>query len=864
MVKVEGGLTFPVEINRRDADLTGLDQALEVIEAELSSLGVGLVVGDALRERMNDIAGLRLGAMLEGALIQYKERGLREADLDFLVADLVLSLSLDEIYNSDLLDDANFWLYFRIAFQLRHELAAIPVDWDRLQQIVSSAGDMEDASVYREFVSEVKVQYGDKAFNDLRQRVVGLLSSAIAENGDAIVTHWVYPRKTREFEDGCKVHLGKREVLIEGAVRGGDQSIRVSLDPSKEFIRYAIAQDVSVVLPESLIHLAKESAAGIRKVLVHRLNELIIGEGWREWDFESSHTVVWVRQLIDGGFLSEPGETYAHMPAIRDLFDTYLRSGIWILSNEFMEAAKSFHEFTRVFLLSPDKLTYMAALLDYFDSIQIDVPKRDYQQIKVKAAAGFPASLFSKYDPSGTVSVQKNEAEESSGQESLTERKSSVSIDIFGIPEYMRPASVSGVARILEAAGYEELRHRIYTNMDSPAQEFDYVIYGTTDCANPVEAAMVASVPGKEQVYIADQTAHTVGSYINRILLPSLVSQGLVTGDEINTLRKNLGRSFGKADDASLQDIIDASGRHTGVLKYFTKICDQVGVNLSQAKFKQLYMRLNQVQAEILGIEYQEGVELLRSQGLTVGEFRQMLANTVAVSEQVYQSVVDYIDAHPNRELFEDDSIQNFLDAIFGTAGSWTQANRVVFKSPSGGSLNVEDFDEDELLADLLEGKRVALGGNAWLTIMSCLSKKLGKKVTVAHKETKLGFNYLIQLVANPDLIYRMLPVVRVVPDSGNGGSTGDGFDIGGYLNDPSLYTQVLHDLQANELSHGDVRIQEVIGGRRDLVLRVSDVELPVNGRIRNYRMLYRHTKASEGGAHRDHRYIFIDKNLEV
>lgn len=362
--------------------------------------------------------------------------------------------------------------------------------------------------------------------------------------------------------------------------------------------------------------------------------------------------------------------------------------------------------------------------------------------------------------------------------------------EIMGISPDLNAASVLGIAAVL---GLTDTSKVVSVTDRSVLEGAVHVVYGTTDYANPVEAIMLAEAARKidgtlaRATYEADTDSHTIGSYLQRVLIPTIASVYRLPDTKVQELISVAATlDVHDIDIQALCEMLNNS-ECTTYLHGLTKIT-------GEDTFKGVYTRLNQILCEQIGINYHTTQEYLVSMDLTVKEVYDYAVKISAAAEAKYSQMREHLE---NQSDLSAESRAKTLANIWGTGGAWSIHSRQFFRSNSHDEREIpfEEIDPQTKLEDLA-GLGITLGGNAWVVAMQIAAEKdQAVNTVVAHKNTKLGMNYCAPFLVSERTVATVSPVVRVVPN-GSHAITGDGVDIGLYIMRPQLIKLVQETFQ--------------------------------------------------------------------
>ncbi len=392
---------------------------------------------------------------------------------------------------------------------------------------------------------------------------------------------------------------------------------------------------------------------------------------------------------------------------------------------------------------------------------------------------------------------------------------------VFGIPDNVLPSSVLGVATAL---GHREGDPVVLTLSEKSLIDKQAVFnYGTTDFANPVEAIMLAVAASNENqdgtvsvgtaFYDTDPDAHTVKSYLERVLIPSIASNFNLDSQALEKIKANIALLPETTDIEldSLEEIVDNPefSLYISKLKTFSKGYPKT--------FAQLYLALNRRLTEKLGIFHVPSEDLFTASGAKLEDITSF-GNLVT---QTSKSDFDEFNLRLSDSGFEENAKTGFARGVFGN-GPWDVATRKLVRpidEPDPG-VDVFDLEGDILLSDLKD-KGLTLGGNGWALLLQQFENYFDTPIVITHKNTSLGSNYVAPLAVGKRTKALVSPIVRVVP-SGAGAGTGDGLDIGFYLEHPELISLVKNSYL---LEDGDFQ-----GGKQKAVIEVAPYKYFVGG----------------------------------
>lgn len=410
---------------------------------------------------------------------------------------------------------------------------------------------------------------------------------------------------------------------------------------------------------------------------------------------------------------------------------------------------------------------------------------------------------------------------------------------IFGIPDNVLPSSVLGVATAL---GHREGDPIVLTLAEkSQLDEHSVFNYGTTDFANPVEAIMLSvaasfknpdgTVSTRVSFYDTDPDSHSVKSYLERVLIPSLVSTGLIPPEQLPDIKAKL-QNLDSNSDIDL-DELDRMFDSADFSDYLIKLKTLSKSNPST--FAQLYDALNKQLCQRLGIFHTPSSELFAATQAKLSDITDFGALVTEASKNHY----DQFHQRLAETDFDDSAKSGFARGVFGN-GPWDIATRKLIRSieESEPDINHFDLEGDILLADLKE-QGLTLGGNGWALLLQQLEHHFDTPIVVAHKNTSLGSNYVAPLSVGTNTKALVSPVVRVVP-GGSVASTGDGLDIGFYLAHPELISIVKN---AFELRDADFQ-----GGKQKAVVEVEPYVYYFQGQSHSAYRVTTSLEASSGG----------------
>ncbi len=413
---------------------------------------------------------------------------------------------------------------------------------------------------------------------------------------------------------------------------------------------------------------------------------------------------------------------------------------------------------------------------------------------------------------------------------------------VFGIADNVLPSSVLGVATAL---GHREGDPIVLTLSEKSQLDKQSVFnYGTTDFANPVEAIMLSAAASFENsdgtvstrlaFYDTDPDSHSVRSYLERVLIPSLVSTGFLPPEQFAAVRTKIQNLDARSDIdlGELEDLLDSSdfSAYLNKLKTLSKS--------NPSTFAQLYDALNKQLCKKLGIFHTPSNELFTVTEAKLSDITDFGVQVTQVSKGHY----DQFHARLAGTDFDDHAKNGFARGIFGN-GPWDIATRKLIRPIEESKDGVDHFEleGDIALTDLKE-HGLTLGGNGWALLLQQLERHFDTPVVIAHKNTSLGSNYVAPLSVGTKTKALVSPVVRVVPH-GLAASTGDGLDIGFYLAHPELINIVKY---AFELQDADFQ-----GGKQKAVIEIEPYTYYFQGEPYSAYRVATSLEASSGGGSR-------------
>lgn len=612
-----------------------------------------------------------------------------------------------------------------------------------------------------------------------------------------------------------------------GAIIGIDNAGRVAMAVTingevkiKELLGLIELVDISptpeeVRTSQTYIQAQKQKAKNIRKAFHNLLlgiitqNEYVLPEGI------PGETSAQIGQLLNAGLFTDQLVTFRSLSVVNELASKIVDSGIYIYTPELAQAVAQGPEAVLELLsaLNHADLLSICGIIDmHFGTTSID-PRIEQYKDSANNAKRQPAQ------PKGIVAPH------------------------LEVPADTRIASVLGISKLMELSGtLTQDRVQVLSQETQPGFR-EFVTYGTTDFANPVEAVMTAVPNAAEQLYIADETAHTVGSYLSRIMLPTI---GSLTNMDNLELSELLARAvlLENVENISLVELVETLA-NTKFTAHIRRACARAGLVFENTDFKALYKKLNQDQANHLGIEYISGLDMLKKYGFQLKDMLEMSQVLADKGQKAYQAIGEYVKNRvPN--LSEKD-FDDFMNMLLGKAGTWSVENRVVVKDAAGQDVDATTLSPETSLADLLE-MGYKFGGNAWGIIDNLLTLKRDGVVTVAHKNTKQGGNYAMLLQGTDRVNYTLLPIVRVVPRGNNAATTGDGLDITAYQEYPQLYELVARYLCLPKDENSTDWVTNVLGGKSQIIIEVGAITLPVLGQMQETMAIDIYTQPVEGG----------------
>lgn len=392
---------------------------------------------------------------------------------------------------------------------------------------------------------------------------------------------------------------------------------------------------------------------------------------------------------------------------------------------------------------------------------------------------------------------------------------------VFGIPDNVLPSSVLGVATAL---GHREGNPIVLTLGEKNLLDKQSVFnYGTTDFANPVEAIMLAVAASRENqdgttsvntaFYDTDPDAHTVKSYLERVLIPSILSTLDLDSDSLERIKNNVAQ-LPETTDIEL-DVLEGVVDSQEFSLFLTRL--KTLSQKSPKTFTELYLALNRQLTEKLGIFHIPSNDFFTATQATIEDitsFGEVVSLTSKASfDEFNLRIID--------SGFDDNTKTGFARGIFGN-GPWDVTTRKLVRPIDESEPEVDVFElEGDILLSELKDIGLTLGGNGWALLLQQLETYFDTPVVIAHKNTALGSNYVAPLAVGQKTKALVSPIVRVIP-GGAGAGTGDGLDIGFYLEHPELISIVKN---AYLLEDGDFQ-----GGKQKAVIEVAPYKYWVGG----------------------------------
>lgn len=398
----------------------------------------------------------------------------------------------------------------------------------------------------------------------------------------------------------------------------------------------------------------------------------------------------------------------------------------------------------------------------------------------------------------------------------------------LGIEPEVFPSSPLGVARIL---GLRDKGIVVGTNDKSRLPQNANWIYGTTDFANPVEAIMIAAaskgLAPEKMIYITDPNAHSVKSYMERILIPSLAATIKIEPESLEDVLNQV-KELPESTNLPI-DFLYQSFSCSVIKDYLSHLQNIVG---SQETFTDLYHALNNKLSDNLGVSHKTADELYKDTQLTIGDLqdgakhiesevkdyeeslRANLENTASTAlEEIALQIPDGI-SDENKTSIAKELVNDVYKFILGGNSLWGPESRKFLKYNYG---NEEFIDLTSLKPATklheLRNQRISLGGNGWIVLMQLLEKSTSQPTVIAHKATRLGANYATPLLAAKNTYACISPIIRVVPELGQS-LGGDGLDIGNYFISPKLTQKVLEIFEYPQ--------PEFQSGKKKIVMEIS------------------------------------------
>lgn len=404
------------------------------------------------------------------------------------------------------------------------------------------------------------------------------------------------------------------------------------------------------------------------------------------------------------------------------------------------------------------------------------------------------------------------------------EKKESLTLtnEELSLPKAIRQSGVVGISHLLDLAddgnkGTGQVRYG-EDGLASLENELATIVYGTTDFANPVElisTAIAASRSAGEGIYFFDHLAHPVGSYLSRILIPSITSLYVITEEEIEALNE-LAEKTQTMMDIDLSMIMN-DPRFEVTRNHFINLQNILGIEAKT--FSELYIHMNKVLSSNLGINCSTAIEILDESNATLNGLYQYI-NEIKGSinigiDRLREKIRSILQSkYPTKDYGPD--LNNYMRSNIGNSDEWGSDSRLFVKSSLTGEIyRMDEESADEVrIADLYH-QGYALGGNGWVILMQMLEHSFNNGIIIAHKATRQGANYALPLLGSSNAKIMVMPIVRCIPDSGTG-KTGDGLDIGMYFIHPELVSVVT--------DHFKLGLKEptTAGGVNQIIIKVS------------------------------------------
>ncbi len=498
----------------------------------------------------------------------------------------------------------------------------------------------------------------------------------------------------------------------------------------------------------------------------------------------------------------DPSQTAQFNLDLDFLHNKLFSSGVWVMFAPFFGK----NPFDRDFFIQ--RIT----------SIDPEVARSIVQQMADKIDEVERTKIISEKDRS---SQNSNKPPKNSGGVQEPQIPKAKIAQVFGIPDNVLPSSVLGVATAL---GHREGNPIVLTLAEKNLLNKQSVFnYGTTDFANPVEAIMLAVAASNENedgtisvgtaFYDTDPDAHTVKSYLERVLIPSISSIFALEEGEVEAISKNilLLPETTDIDLEELEEIISNSAfsLYLAKLKTFSKE--------SPSTFADLYLALNRRLTEKLGIFHVPSVELFTASNAKLED----ITSFGKLVTQTSKTNFDEFNLRLSEAGFDESTKSGFARGIFGN-GPWDVTTRKLVRAIDESVPDVDVFElEGDILLSELKDRGLTLGGNGWALLLQQFENYFDTPITITHKNTTLGSNYVAPLAVGKMTKALVSPIVRVIP-GGAGAGTGDGLDIGFYLEHPELINLVKN---AYLLEDGDFQ-----GGKQKAVIEVVPYKYWVSG----------------------------------
>ncbi len=758
------------------------------------------------------IRGERRLAALDGHLVYYKENEPQTVGMDLLLIGVIAGGTTVEISNPEKLEADGLDVYNTVKKRIQDEYIDLTIadkgntiDLSELDNDLRTSDRIEGIEIIEDELAKVAENrpqiirwLGHKKMTaDGRNLRTDLLKVSLDESGTPLV----------ELNPHKRLSVVNAENVYEIKPRGGS-GIAELIQKQKDGDRTLTDED------KRLIREYQTAESGFRKVVqveMHRpFTEITFDP------IEKDYLAELDQSLIDHPkAFEEPLDTIILEGQIEQVRKLTVTSGTWVMADESIRES----------LLSPDNFLQVLSLYSPEDAKTI--LRTVTAQSQYYISAKIPDF---EWGIQGPASRKKRESEEKVTSIVEGERKTKLA-EAVGIPDSVLPSSVLGVAMTLGLVD----QGKVYTVSEKERHpEGATVIYGTTDFANPAELIMLAnaaSVEGKNTrgMYFADSKAHSVGSYMERILLPSLVSMYRIDDTTAQELYDR-AKQFEGDLDISLEQLKELM-QSVELNHYVTSLQDHVETVDS---FSQLYASLNIMLAQRLGVEYFDANEVLSQSGLTIADMNRRIEEISVVATQEHEEVK----ARLLEKGLPEARAQSMIETMFGKNGSWAQDSRRFLRTITGNEETVDQtsLDEQTPLSQLAD-QGITLGGNAWVVAMQSID--FGGPTVIAHKNTGLGGNYTTPVLESDTTKICLSPIVRVIPN-GHSALRGDGLDIGAYILHPSLITTVSETLTMTD--------PKLVGGQSKAVVEFSNHGIWVKGEKQYVRKVTTALEASNGG----------------